>query len=197
MKTLMDFLKSTVTGGFFIVLPLLLLFVLLGEIVEAVIGLAEPIAELFPKEWFDEESEQVAWAFILLLSASVFLGLLTRLAIVRQFVDWLERNTVGRLPLYQAVKSLSSRFAAIDGDGKFKPALILGSDDRREFVYLMEDLGDGFAVVMIPYTPTPMAGAIKLVPMSQVEILDVSLGELTAVISHWGLGSKALMDKSR
>lgn len=39
----------------------------------------------------------------------------------------------------------------------------------------------------------PMTGSIKMVPMTQVEILDVSLGEFTAVISHWGIGSKELI----
>jgi uncharacterized membrane protein len=108
-----------------------------------------------------------------------------------------ESNTIGRLPLYQAIKSLTSRFAAMQESGGFKPALIRGPNDQRELAYLMEDLGDGFATVMLPRAPTPMIGSIKLVPMTQVEVLDVSLGEFTAVISHWGVGAKELLAKSR
>jgi uncharacterized membrane protein len=59
----------------------------------------------------------------------------------------------------------------------------------------MEDLGDGFATLMVPRAPTPMVGPIKIVPIAQVEALDASLGELTAVIGHWGVGSKELMGK--
>ena len=51
--------------------------------------------------------------------------------------------------------------------------------------------------VMLARAPTPMAGSIKVVPMSQIEVLDVSPGEFTAVISYWGLGSKELMAKCR
>lgn len=74
--------------------------------------------------------------------------------------------------------------------------MIHGPDDRREFTYLMEDIGDGYVTVMLPRAPTPMAGSIKLVPMSQVEVLEVSLSEPAAVITHWGVGSGALVQRN-
>ncbi len=197
MKIFMGFLKSTVIGGFFIVLPLLLLYVLMGEILEAVVGLATPIVDMFPEGAFDTTNAPVIVAIILILVASSIFGLAARLPIARRFGNWVERNTIGQLPLYRAVKGLTSRFATMDGHGQFKPAVVHGPLDQRQFAYLMEDLGDGFAVVMLPRAPTPMTGTIKLVPVSQVQTLNVSLGELTAVISHWGLGSKALMDQTR
>ena len=197
MNTLMNFLKSTAVGGFFILIPLLLFGILLGEILEAVVGLATPIADLFPKGTFEDEQRPVVVAIVLMVLASFLLGLATRLTIARQFGHWVEKNTIGRLPLYQAIKSLTSRFAAMEDNEKFKPALIHGLDDQRELAYLIEDLGNGFATVMLPRAPTPMTGSIKMVPMTQVEILDVSLGEFTAVISHWGIGSKELIVKSR
>ncbi len=195
MKTLLDFLKSTAFGGFFILFPLLLFGLLLGEILEAVVGLATPIADLFPEDTFADVQEPVVVAIILIVLASFLLGLATRLAIARQFGQWAEGNTLGRLPLYRAIKSLTSRFAAMEESGGFKPALVRGPNDQRDLAYLMEDLGDGFAAVMLPRAPTPMVGSIKVVPLTQVEVLDVSLGEFTAVISHWGIGSKELMAK--
>lgn len=197
MKILMGFLKSTVIGGFFIVLPLLLLYVLMGEILEAVVGLATPIVAMFPEGTFDNTNAPVIVAIVLILVASSIFGLAASLPVARRFGNWLERKTIGQFPLYRAVKGLTSRFAEMDDQGQFKPALVQGPLDQRQFAYLMEDLGDGFAVVMLPRAPSPMTGTIKVVPASQVETLNVSLGELTAVISHWGLGSKALMDKAR
>jgi uncharacterized membrane protein len=193
MKKLLKFLKSTAVGGFFILFPMLLFGILLGEILEAVVGLATPIADLFPGDTFEDVQAPVVIAIILILLTSFLLGLAMRLAVG----DWVESNTIGRLPLYQAIKSLTSRFAAMQESGGFKPALIRGPNDQRELAYLMEDLGDGFATVMLPRAPTPMIGSIKLVPMTQVEVLDVSLGEFTAVISHWGVGAKELLAKSR
>jgi uncharacterized membrane protein len=195
MKTLLEFLKSTAVGGFFILFPLLLLVLLMEEVLQGVVGLAGPIAELFPKDTFAED-EPVVVAVVLILLVSFLLGLITRLGFARKAGHWLEDLTIGRLPFYQAIKSLTSRFAAMGESGRFKPALILGPDEHREFAYLMEDLGNGFAVVMLPRAPTPMAGKIKLVPVEQVQELNASLGELTTVISHWGVGASELMDKT-
>jgi uncharacterized membrane protein len=131
----------------------------------------------------------------LIIFASILLGLAARLAIGRQLGDWLESNTIGRLPLYRTIKSLTARFAAVEKSGRFEPALIHGSNDQRDFAFLMEDLGDGYATVMFPRAPTPMVGSLKIVPLAQVEVLDVSLGDYTAVISHWGVGAKQLLEK--
>ena len=194
MNTLIDFLKTTVIGGFFILLPLLLFGILLEEILEAVVGLATPIADLFPADTFEEVPAPVVVAVVLILLASFLLGLATKLPVARKFGAWVEANTIGRLPLYRAIKGLTSRFEAMEEKGGFKPALVRGPGDQYDLAYLMEEVGGGYVSVMLPRAPTPMIGTIKLVPLDQVEILDVSLGEFTAIISHWGVGSKDALD---
>ena len=194
MKFLTEFVKSTLVGGFFILLPLLLVAILLGEMLDVVVGLATPIADLFPEGTFEDVEAPVVVAVALILLASFVLGLAARLAFARRLGDWLERQTVGRLPLYQAIKSLTARFASLEEGGSFRPALVLGPNDQRELAFLMEELGNGFAAVMLPRAPTPMVGSIRVVPMAQVELLDVSLGDFTAAISHWGVGSRELIN---
>ena len=53
MKRIFDFLKATAQGGLFVLLPLLLLFLLLAEVMELLVGIATPIADLFPQGTFD------------------------------------------------------------------------------------------------------------------------------------------------
>lgn len=133
MKTLIEFLKSTLVGGFFILFPLLLFGLLLDEILGGVVGLATPIADLFPEGTLEYLQAPVVVAVALILLASVLLGLAARLPIGRQFGAWLESNTIGRLPLYRTIKSLTARFAAMEKSGRFEPALIRGPNDQREF----------------------------------------------------------------
>jgi len=47
MKRFTEFLKTTIMGGLFVLLPLLLLYLLLAEALPLVIVLATPIAVLF------------------------------------------------------------------------------------------------------------------------------------------------------
>lgn len=197
MRVLLEFLKNTLFGGFFILLPLLLFYLLFSELLDAVVGLATPIADLFPEGTFDVESKPVAIAIFLIVAASFLLGLAIRLGSARHFGNWLEAKTIGRLPLYRAVKSLTERFAAMEDSDRFRPALVRGPGEQRDLAYMMEDLGDGFVTVMLPRAPTPMIGTLKVVPSEQVESLEVSLSDFTALISQWGVGSKDMFDKCR
>jgi hypothetical protein len=95
MQTFIEFLKSSAVGGFFVLLPLLLFAILLGEVLEGVVVLAMPIADLFPQGPLENLQEPVVVAIVLILFASFVLGLATRLAIARRFGAWLESKTWG------------------------------------------------------------------------------------------------------
>ena len=54
MRTFIEFLKTKIMGGLFVLHPILLFLLLLGEILELTVGLATPVADLFPKGTFDQ-----------------------------------------------------------------------------------------------------------------------------------------------
>jgi uncharacterized membrane protein len=92
------------------------------------------------------------------------------------------------LPGYRAIKGLTQSLSGTSEDGAFKPALLVSEGGQRELAYLIEDHGDGQATVMLPSSPTPMAGSVKIVPPDQIEILDARLSEVTRVLSQWVWG---------
>jgi uncharacterized membrane protein len=106
---------------------------------------------------------------------------------------WIEQNTVGRLPLYRVLKSLTAKLIEIGEGSGFKPVMLVSSEGHKEFAYFIEDHGNGFATIMLPWAPTPLSGSVKIVPMKQLEMLDASLGDVTKVLSHWGTGAHALI----
>ena len=65
MKQFLSFFKLTAQGGLLVLLPLLLFLILLMEIVDLVVGLATPIAGLFPAGTFEDPQHPVALAVIL------------------------------------------------------------------------------------------------------------------------------------
>jgi uncharacterized membrane protein len=188
-----SFLKTTAMGGFFVLLPLLLFFLLVGEILDLIVGLATPIADLmFPAGTFDEINFPVIVAVVLFFVVSFAIGLTLRSDLGSRFGRWIERNTVGRLPLYRAVKEMAGGFA---GGGSFRPALLSNSDTEREIVYLIEDHGNGQATILVPWAPASFAGSVKIVSGERIEMLDANLGDVSRVLSHWGVGARRLMEK--
>ena len=106
MKPFLQFLKKTILGGLVIVLPVLLFILLLREIMDLLVGVATPIANLFHEGALQEANLPVVLALVLLVGASFFVGLWLYSRMARRFGTWVERRTLGRLPSYQFVKHL-------------------------------------------------------------------------------------------
>ncbi|UCD77113.1 MAG: DUF502 domain-containing protein [Desulfobacterales bacterium] len=195
MKQLMVFLKTTAMGGLFVLLPILLLYLLLAELLEVMVALATPIAELFPQGTFDRVNAPVLVAVVLIIGASFLLGLALRSMTLRRIGLWTERTVLGRLPLYGAVKRLSRGLVGAKEDTAFRTAVLNSADGEREFVYVIEDHGDGQVTVLVPWAPASFAGSVKIMRRDRIEMLDASLGDVSRALSHWGVGVRELLTK--
>ena len=197
MKNVLEFLKTLVVGGLFVLLPLLVLYMLLAELLQLVVELATPIADLFPQGTFDKINAPVLLALILIVGVSFVLGLALRSMTLRRLGLWIERSMIGRLPMYNAVKSLSRGLVGAKEEGVFRPAVLNSPDGSREIVYMIEDHGDGQVTILIPWAPASFAGPVKIMDNDRIEMLDASLGDTSRALSQWGVGVRDLLGKDR
>jgi uncharacterized membrane protein len=195
MKTITDFLKTCLSGGLLVLLPLVLFYLLMDEIIDLLVALATPIADLFPQGLFDNLELPGVIALILLVGASFVFGLALRSKTLRRFGSWLERSLLGKLPLYNAVKRLSQGLIGAKEDGVFKPAVLHSDNDEREIVYVIEEDGKGQVTVLVPWAPASFAGSLKIISSDRIELLDSNLSDTSRVLSHWGVGTFELLDK--
>ncbi|MGB6012845.1 MAG: DUF502 domain-containing protein [Desulfobacterales bacterium] len=195
MKQPIEFLKTTALGGLFVLLPVLLLYLLLAEALGLIVILAEPIADLFPKATLDEIKYPVVVGLGLIMGVSFLIGLALRSENGRRLGRWVERTVLDRLPVYKALKSLTTGFGEAGKDGAFKTAVLISQGGVREIVYIIEDHGDGQHTVLVPWAPTAFSGSVKVVNQDRLEILDANLGDVSRVLSHWGVGVRNLLDK--
>lgn len=193
MKSILTFIKLTALGGLLVLLPVLLFILMLMEIVQLVVGLATPIADLFPAGTFDDPKHPVALAVILLFVASLLIGIAMKSRAAQNLGNWIETKTVDKLPLYRFVKSLVAGLVGAEKAGLFKPALFDAGNGQREIVYLVEDLGDGESTALFPHAPTGFAGQVKIVAKDRITHLDASLGDVSLVMNHMGLGASKLL----
>jgi hypothetical protein len=77
--------------------------------------------------------------------------------------------------------------------GQFQTGLFDAGNGTKEIVYVIEDLGDGTLIALFPYAPTGFAGPVKVVPKRRIEALDTSLGDMSLVLNHMGLGAGRLL----
>ena len=70
-----ELMKTPTLGGFFIVLPILLLYLMIGAVFGLVVALAMQIADLLPRGTFEKVNFPVLMALLLILMVSFALGL--------------------------------------------------------------------------------------------------------------------------
>ena len=195
MKQFGEFLKTSLIGGLFVLLPLSLFYLLLAKLLQVVVALATPIADLFPKGTFDQVNMPVLLALILIVGASFLFGLALRSAALRRFGLWIERTTLGRLPLYNAVKQLARGLVGAEEDSAFQAAVLNSPNGEREIVYVIENHGDGQVTVLVPWAPASFAGSVKIIGRDRIEMLDATLDEASRALAHWGVGVRDLLGK--
>jgi len=193
MKNILNFLKTTILGGLFVLLPIILIYLALAETLDILVLLASPITDLFFPGHFEEVEFPVLVALVLLVLISFVFGLLMLSDIGRKFGNWIERIILGKVPGYNAIKSMTKGFATSQDNSSFKPALLKSADGEKEFVYIVEEHDDGNFTIMVPWSPTPFAGSIKIEPKDRVQPLSVNMAKLTEVLSQWGVGAKNLL----
>jgi len=193
MKKLAAFIGLSALEGLLVLLPLLLFILLLMEIFGLVVGLATPIADLFPAGTFDDSKYPVLIAFLLLFAISFLIGIVMKSKAAARLGTWIQDKTVSKLPLYRFVKSLVSGLLGAEKSASFKPALFNAGSDIQEIAYVIEDLGDGSLTALFPYAPTGFAGPVKVVPANRITPLDTNLGDMSLALNHMGLGAGKLL----
>ncbi|MEH6588952.1 MAG: hypothetical protein V7746_01780 [Halioglobus sp.] len=187
------FLKEVVFNGLLIIFPVLFLIIIIKEFIALIIGLATPIADLFPRDLIEGIPETEILAALLILAASFIVGIIAKLPPGRAIGRKIERYLLNPLPVYAPLKSLlNALLGAGDSEG-FKPAFIIGSSGELEPAYIIEDTGRPRLTVLIPWTPTSFAGSIKLVPRDQVHAVDLTFDAFSLCIGHYGMGLSDLI----
>jgi len=188
-----NFFKSALINGLVILLPVVLVFLAIKELLAMLVGIATPIADLFPAGTFDHVKETEIIAVLLIVGTAVFLGILSKIKAGRVLGHAIEKNTLYKVPMYRMLKSLVGAFLSLEGEQSFKPALLENSEGDMEPVYVIEDRGRPRVVVLVPWAPTAFAGVVKLVGRERLHYLDVSLDEFSLSLTHLGTGMSELL----
>lgn len=190
---MIKFIQSAIVNGLAILIPLVLVFLAAREMLELMIAIATPIADLFPAGTFDHVRETEIIAALLILGVALFFGILSKLKAGRTLGRWIEKHSLDKIPMYRMVKSLVGAFLNLESEKSFKPALIENDGGDVEPAYVIEDRGRPRVVVLVPWAPTAFAGSVKLVPRERVHLLDVTLDEFSLSLTHLGTGMSDLL----
>jgi uncharacterized membrane protein len=126
---------------------------------------------------------------ILVLAVICFIaGLIVRTRAGLQAKNAMERRVLQRLPGYTLLRGLAGRVTGQADEPSFAPALA-EIEEALVPALIVEKLEDGSYTVLVPSVPTPMAGAIYILPPERVHPVDVPFTVALKVFSKWGTGA--------
>lgn len=196
MELVTRFLFRTVAGGFFILLPVVLVVLVLSELIAMVSALAEVIAGLLPVEELGGVEMATILALLLILLLCLVTGLIARTRAGAAIGRWLERTLLERTPGYRLIKSLTTRISGDAAGSRFAPAFLESPGGVREPVFIVDDMKDGSFAVLVPLAPTPTIGSIRIVPGDSLTRMEAGLGPVANSIMQWGVDAGEVMKAS-
>jgi len=193
MKKFLEFLKTTIIGGFLVLLPVVVVLLLLSLAVATVITAIDPLMEVLPIKGLGGLAVTTLVAILLLLVFCFLTGLLVQMRIGRLGKEWVERLLLERLPGYIMFKNLTRRIAGEEGI-EFAPGLMdLYGSEARALGFIIEEHENGTFTIFIPLSPMATVGQVFVLPESQVQKLEVKFVDVVNSLTQWGMESKKLI----
>lgn len=190
---MLRFFKSALINGLVILLPVVLVFLAIKEILSMLVGIATPIADLFPVGSFNHVRQTEILAVLLIVGSAIFLGVLSNIRMGRALGRGIEKYSLNKVPMYRMLKSLVGAFLELESEHSFKPAMLENVSGDMEPVYVIEDRGRSRVVVLVPWAPAAFAGSVRLVQRERIHYMDVSLDEFSLSLTHLGAGMSDLL----
>jgi len=185
-------LVAKAVRGFFILLPFLIAYLMVGQLVDMLLALTQPLIDVMPGVFIKTEGWRRVVAFGILIVICVLVAQFAHTRLARAFGSWFERTVMSRFAPYAVLKSLSARLSGEDDD-KLQPALMTVAPDTHMLVAIVEELKDGNVTVFVPMAPTPGLGFLQIVAPSKLEKLDCSMSDALGWPLNWGTGTEVIL----
>ena len=179
--------KATLIGGLAFLLPLVVVLAILGKAMAFSAHLMEPVIKHIPPSPLTASIVGAA-SLVALIVVSLAAGLVARTRLARRVVKQLEDTVLGGIPQYQFAKSAASSFTQLEQSEGLEPVLV-SIEDGWQLGYQIEVLHDGWVAVMLPQSPTPMAGNVMYFSADRIRKLDITMMQAMSIVKRLGAGS--------
>jgi len=197
MKHIPKSIFLRILDGFLILLPFLLTYLMMGQLFDAMLALANPIIDLLPKGTATSEFAIKLEAAGLLIIFCFLVGLAMKTALARRFGSWIEETFLKRMPPYVIFRNLARRISGRDVPNQLQPALITINRGTDALGFIVEEHVDGKFTVFLPLSPTPGVGTLQIVTDEKVEKLKAPMKDALGSILNWGTGTEALLREAK
>jgi uncharacterized membrane protein len=195
MHNKVDFIKATVIGGVFFLIPLAVVVVVVGKLVHVMKGVAGTLAPLLPVDTHIGALVLNLLAVLVILGFCFLAGLAAQRAHAKKIVAKLETTLLAALPGYAFVKGFGDNLRRSDEISESFIPVAVHFDDYSQLAFEIEREPNGNVAVYLPSAPNPWSGTVVYVTPERVIRLSMTLNEALKNIRMLGKGSAAILER--
>ncbi len=195
MSKIKIFIRTTLFGGFLIVLPIIVLIFVLKWFFDFLTSYIRPITNILIETTNIERVVASLIAIAIMLIIFFIVGLIVQTKIGKIFFEFMEERFLKRVPLYKIIKETVIQ---LFGGEKilFKGvALVRPFGNDTLITAFITDQIDDYYTVFVPSAPAPTGGYIYHIHKDNVTIIDYPVEEAMRTVLSLGAGSKVLLNK--
>ena len=192
MKNTIQFIKRTILGGVFFIIPVTVVVVILGKAHAILSKITAPLALYLPDLIFGLDGSFLISMFALLLLC--FLGgLLLQRPRFKVQLEFLEENVLERIPGYSLFKAVASENLGV----KTQPlrAVMIHEGDVYQLGLLVEE-NDKYSTVFIPGAPNSYSGEVKIFGSDAITPLNADAKDVMTALKRMGRGGTELLQQA-
>jgi len=189
MKTFLRHLRDIAISGFFALLPLYVLFIVLAKAWKSLSSVGAGIAGIFGMKPVLGVGGTTIFSGLLVITLWIVIGLLVRFSFLAAASRAAERAMSKYIPGYDTYKAIAEeklqhKVRALD----YTSALVRWQDYWRP-AYIVEQDADGTCVLFLPDVPETNKGHVLLAKQDQVRVVSsITANQLDASLKKMGRG---------
>ena len=195
MQDKVGFIKATVIGGVFFLIPLAVVVVVVGKLVHVMKGVAGSLAPLLSVETPIGALVLNLLAVLVILGFCFLAGLAAQKAHAKKIVAKLETTLLAALPGYAFVKAFGDNMRRSDEISESFVPVSVQFDDYSQLAFEIEREPNGKVVLYLPSAPNPWSGTVVYATNDRVTRLSMSLNDALKNIRMLGKGSTTIKER--
>ena len=194
MKRINEFFKTTLIGGFIVLLPVALLFAVFKGIFNFITKLIKPFTDLLV-----EHSDLMRFiadliVLIIILSVCFIIGYIVKTSLGKWMYNAIEKNLLKKFPGYKLIKETVLQLLGSKSSPFSSVALVnIFENETRVTAFITEEHADGSFTVFVPTGPNPTSGNIYHVKSKYVTKTDANVEDTMKSIISCGAGSSKII----
>ncbi len=191
----MNFLKTTVVGGFLFLVPVAVIAIAVGKAFDLVRSFVLWIQEQVPgiKLGGIVVIDLIAVTAIVLVC--FLAGLFARSDAGKRLGKRIDEWLLSMLPGYSFIKGLTDNLRTSEEQSRDFVPVVARFDDNSQLAFEVERTSTGGVVLYVPGCPDPWSGSVMYVSEDRVEPIEMSVSEALKSLRTLGRGSAKFADK--